>query len=191
MASPSTGPVAPKQKMEIKEGHTTGSGAIDPFGIVAVDPNGRRKSFSHGGDMFYQSDDDEELYLKSTGGTPYENYIRLGAVEAPQADSGGGGGGAPASDWRDSVRQTSNPVDDQGKTTADILGDSYASMNAYTPVTPGQVANPLVQAGNWMTEVNPANQVAYNDPGIFVNPQIGMLQDSWVNQSANPYSLLG
>ena len=115
-------------------------------------------------------------------------------AEMPQAAAttgGGGGGGAPASDWRESVRQTSNPVDDQGKTTADILGDSYDSMNAYTPVTPGQVVNPLVQAGNWVTQVNPANQVAYTDPGIYINPQVGMLQDSWSNTSTNPYSLLG
>ena len=114
------------------------------------------------------------------------------------APSGGGGGrpapAAPAREWRDEVRPTANQEimeEAGGVTTEDILGDTYAAMTGYTPVTPGQVVNPLVDANNWVTQVNPGNQRAYNDPGIYVNPQVGMLQDSWSNTSTNPYSLLG
>ena len=101
---------------------------------------------------------------------------------------------APSKDWRSEVRPTANQEimeEAGGATTADILGDTYAAMTGYTPTTHGQVVNPLVDANNWVTQVNPGNQTAYNDPGIYVNPQVGMLQDSWSNTSTNPYSLLG
>lgn len=130
---------------------------------------------------------------RSNGG----GIIKLSEIpRGTAAPAGGGGGGAPAAssgDWRDEVRGSGSgtPVDDQGKTTADILGDTYAAMTEFTPTTPGQVLNPLVNANNWVTQVNPAMQVAYNDPGVYVNPQVGMLQDSWSNTSTNPYSLLG
>ena len=106
------------------------------------------------------------------------------------APSGGGGSSTPSSDWRDSVRKTDNaPSTEQGKTTADILGDTYETMTAYTPQV--GALNPLVDPNNWMTQVNPAYQVAYNDPGVYVNPQATGMLESFSKTSNNPYSLLG
>ena len=116
-------------------------------------------------------------------------------AEMPRAEAPGPIGpeviNRPASsDWRNEVRPTANqPTQDQGKTTADILGELSPGGRTYTPQV--GALNPLVDPNNWMTQVNPAHQVAYNDPGIYVNPQVGMLQDSWSNTSTNPYSLLG
>ena len=142
----------------------------------------------------FKFNDKTEDYRSHGGGIIKLSEVPRGTA-APAGGGGGGGGGAPAAssgDWRDEVRSTANqPSQDQGKTTADILGDTYAAMTGFTPTTSGQVVNPLVNANNWVTQVDPAMQVAYNDPGIYVNPQVGMLQDSWSNTSTNPYSLLG
>ena len=109
---------------------------------------------------------------------------------APSDGGGGGGGGAPSNDWRKQVRPTENQqTQDQGKTTSDILGDTYTAMTEFQPQV-GHL-NALVDPNQWMTQVNPAMQTNYADPGVYVNPQIGMLQDTWSNTSTNPYSLLG
>jgi len=126
---------------------------------------------------------------RSNGG----GIARLAEIPSP-APSGGGGGrsapsAAPARDWRDEVRPTENAPTEEGATTEDILGDTYAAMTEFQPQV-GHL-NPLVDPNQWMTQVNPAMQTNYVDPGVYVNPQIGMLQDSWSNTSTNPYSLLG
>ena len=165
-----------------------------PGGAQIVDNGKRRAIYQDDGRIFYEDPEQAGRFRSHTRSADYidvEDYVAQ-AAPAPA----GGGGGAPAAssgDWRDEVRGSGQgtPTDDQGKTTADILGDTYASMTGFSPVTPGQVVNPLVNANNWLTQVNPAMQVAYNDPGIYVNPQVGMLQDSWSNTSTNPYSLLG
>lgn len=165
-----------------------------PGGVQIVEREGRPRAIYQDDGRIYYEDPKQAGRFRSHTGRDYldvEDYVAQAAAPA-----GGGGGGAPAAssgDWRDEVRGSGQgtPVDDQGKTTADILGDTYAAMTQFTPTTPGQVLNPLVNANNWMTQVNPAMQVAYNDPGIYVNPQVGMLQDSWSNTSTNPYSLLG
>ena len=114
-------------------------------------------------------------------------------AEIPQmaaASSGGGGSTAPASsDWRESVRKTDNAPTEQGATTADILGDTYETMTAYTPQV--GALNPLVNPSNWMTQVNPSHQTAYTDPGVYVNPQATGMLESFSQTSNNPYSLLG
>ena len=92
-------------------------------------------------------------------------------------------------DWRDEVRPTANAPTEDGATTEDILGDTYAAMTEFQPQV-GHL-NSLVDPNQWLTQVNPAMQTNYVDPGVYVNPQIGMLQDSWSNTSTNPYSLLG
>lgn len=165
-----------------------------PGGVQIVDNGKRRAIYQDDGRIYYEDPEQAGRFRSHTRGSDYidvDDYVAQAAAPA-----GGGGGGAPAAssgDWRDEVRGSGSgtPVDDQGKTTADILGDTYAAMTQFTPTTPGQVLNPLVNTNNWMTQVNPAMQVAYNDPGIYVNPQVGMLQDSWSNTSTNPYSLLG
>jgi len=164
-----------------------------PGGTEIVSRDGRPRAIYTDDKIFYEDPEKAGRFRSHTRGSDYidvEDYVAQAATPA------GGGGGAPAAssgDWRDEVRGSGQgtPTDDQGKTTADILGDTYASMTGFSPVTPGQVVNPLVNANNWLTQVNPAMQVAYNDPGIYVNPQVGMLQDSWSNTSTNPYSLLG
>jgi len=165
----------PKEKMEIKEGSTTGSGRIEPFQTVAVNPNGRRKSFSHGGNLYYQSDEDEDLYFLSTGGTKHENYIRLGAAEAPKAE-GGGGSGEPAAP----ARQPGEIVYPQGEVidTGPVGGyvQNNQPMYNYYPVTQGQQLNPLVDPNNWLQNPDPRYGLL-NSAGLYVNnPQpIGVL----------------
>ena len=114
-------------------------------------------------------------------------------AEIPQmaaAPSGGGGAPAPASsDWRDEVRKTSNAPTEEGATTADILGDTYESMTQFQPQV-GHL-NALVDPNQWMTQVNPAYQTAYTDPGVYVNPQATGMLESFSQTSNNPYSLLG
>lgn len=117
----------------------------------------------------------------------------MSIAEIPQAaaaPSGGGGSPQPASsDWRETVRKTENAPTEQGATTADILGDTYETMTSYTPQV--GALNPLVDPNNWMTQVNPGYQVAYNDPGVYVNPQATGMLESFSQTSNNPYSLLG
>ena len=114
-------------------------------------------------------------------------------AEIPQmaaASSGGGGSTAPASsDWRDEVRKTANAPTEEGATTADILGDTYESMTQFQPQV-GHL-NALVDPNQWMTQVNPAYQTAYTDPGVYVNPQATGMLESFSQTSNNPYSLLG
>jgi hypothetical protein len=160
--------------MEIKEGHTTGSGTVEPFQIVAVDPNGKRKSFSHGGNMYYQSEEDEELYFLSTGGTRNENYIRLGAAEAaPAPESGGGGGGGspePAPQSGSVIYPDGQgPVMDSGPTGG--YANWQEPMFNYQPITHGQHLNPLVDPNNWAH--TPEQQMGLlNNPGLYVsNPR--------------------
>lgn len=165
-----------------------------PGGVEIVSREGRpRAIYQDDGRIFYEDPNQAGRFRSHTRKS---DYIDVDDYVAQAAAPAGGGGGAPAAssgDWRDEVRGSGSgtPVDDQGKTTADILGDTYAAMTEFSPTTPGQVLNPLVNTSNWLTQVNPAMQVAYNDPGIYVNPQIGMLQDSWSNTSTNPYSILG
>ena len=118
----------------------------------------------------------------------------MSIAEMPQAaaaaPSGGGGSPEPASsDWRESVRKTENAPTEEGATTADILGDTYQSMTSYTPQV--GALNPLVDPNQWVTQVNPAHQVAYNDPGAYINPQATGMLESFSQTSNNPYSLLG
>ena len=172
---------------------TTKGGTLAPGTRIMMDrrnPDTFRINDSGDPSSIYRWNEKTGDYRSHGGG-----IANISEIPQAAAPASGGGGGAPAAssgDWRDEVRPTANqPSQDQGKTTADILGDTYAAMTEFTPTTPGQVLNPLVNTNNWMTQVNPAMQVAYNDPGIYVNPQVGMLQDSWSNTSTNPYSLLG
>ena len=177
MAS-SSRPQEPKQKMEIKEGHTTGSGTVDPFQIVAVDPSGGRKSFQYGGQTFNQSEEDEDLYFLSTGGTRNENYIRLGVSETPQPESGGGGEHPPQDSGSGSViyPDGQGPVIDTGPTGG--YTNWQQQMFNYQPVTSGQHLNPLVDPNNWIHTPNQQYGLLTN-PGLFVNnpsPMKGVLQ---------------
>lgn len=115
---------------------------------------------------------------------------------APAPSGGGGGGTKPPTDWRKQVRPTEQPTDIDGATEQDIMGNTYDNMVNWTPISSDgqggtQHINPLVDPLSWMYQPNPAHQVAFNDPGVYVNPQVGMLQNSWSKTSSNPYSLLG
>ena len=124
---------------------------------------------------------------RSNGG----GIARIG--EIPRAAAPGAMGPAvankPASDWRDEVRPNENIVTEEGAETEDILGDTYNAMTEFQPQV-GHL-NALVDPNQWLTQVNPANQVAYNDPGVYVNPQATGMLESFSQTSNNPYSLLG
>ena len=171
----SSAPRKPKEKMEIKSGNIN-TYDVDPFQVVAVNPNGRRKTFDYGGDMFIQSEDDDELYFKSTGGTKHANYIRLGAAEAPKAEGGGGKREEAAP-----VQQEAEIIYPGGEVIDTGPTGGYANwqdpMFNYQPITHGQHLNPLADPNNWVH--TPDQQMGLlNNPGLFVNnprPYIGVL----------------
>ena len=126
-------------------------------------------------------------YRSNGGGIA--NIAEIPTMAAASSSGGGGSSAQAPSDWRESVRKTDNAPTEEGATTADILGDTYESMTSYTPQV--GALNPLVDPNQWMTQVNPAYQVAYTDPGVYVNPQATGMLESFSQTSNNPYSLLG
>ena len=144
-------------------------------------------SMGHGSDPEHQF-----MWNEKTGDYRAPGGGIMNIAEMPQVQAASGGGGPVAegpSDWRESVRKTKNAPTEEGATTADILGDTYETMTAYTPQV--GALNPLVDPGNWMTQVDPRFQVAYNDPGVYFNPQATGMLESFSQTSNNPYSLLG
>ena len=140
--------------------------------------------------------DGTTYYLNEDNGrwesnTRRHDYYNLGSVSEPAAAAAPNSTGLLVGEVVDPV-SGAGMTEDKGMTTEDIMGDTYDTMVDWRPTTPGQVVNPLVNAGNWLTELDPGDQ-EYYDPGTYVNPQIqqlqGMLQTPQV--SKNPYSLLG
>ena len=193
-SKPKLEPETPEEMMARKRiimggGHTKGGGYNHGLeGTEIMMNRDGTNGFSLGNDLSDQYKWNEKTGDYRSHGGGIMNIAEIPTVAA--APSGGGGSSAPSSDWRDSVRKTDNaPSTEQGKTTADILGDTYETMTAYTPQV--GALNPLVDPNNWMTQVNPAYQVAYNDPGVYVNPQATGMLESFSKTSNNPYSLLG
>ena len=162
----SSKPQKPMEKYEIIEGSTTGSGKMTPFQTVAMNPNGRRNSISVDGNIFYQSDDDDDLYYLSTGGTKHENYIRVRSAASQEAESKGKGDGyGGANNDNPSTGPSVSIID----TNPGVGYDGWQQQMAnYYPVTPNQSLNPLVNPGNWMYTPDPQYGIL-NNPGLYVN----------------------
>ena len=191
MASSSKEPTYTRGTIDGGMNNTYRVGLGAPGGVEIAD-NGGRRAIYQGGDAYYEDPEHEGRFRKNTRRSDYIDESGYSApTEAPeQIGPAVVNRAAPAKDWRSEVRPTANqPSQEQGKTTGDILGDTYAAMTEFQPQV-GHL-NALADPNQWMTQVNPAMQTNYVDPGVYVNPQIGMLQDSWSNTSTNPYSLLG
>ena len=177
-----------------KQHHGPAGGAV-----IHKRSGGRPRAIYQGGDAYYEDPDQPGRFRKNTR---RHDYIDVEAY-APQAaaPSGGGGGGGgtpdkPKADWRDDVRPTTQPTAANGATVQDIMGNTYDNMVNWTPISSDgqggtQHINPLVDPLAWMAQPNPAHQVAFNDPGVYVNPQVGGILTDLQKQSQNPYSLLG
>ena len=152
-------------------------------------PNGRRGFTSDDGTLYYEDPDNPGKFVSSTR---VHDYVNLGAIEQAAAAPAVAAPTMLPEAAPDLVEGEVGMTEDKGMTTEEIMGDTYETMVDWRPTTPGQVVNPLVNASNWLTELDPDDQEYYN-PGTFVNPQIqqmqGMLQAP--QTSRNPYSLLG
>ena len=95
------------QRGTVTGGSTTGSGAIGhgaEGGANIYKTKDGRRQVTVGGNTFRENESGSGLFLKTTGGTSAENYVRISdynpnptpapAAPAPRPSGGGGGGGS-------------------------------------------------------------------------------------------------
>lgn len=133
------------QRGTVTEGSTTGSGKIShgPDGGVNIyKAKDGRRIVTIGSDNFRENDAGSGLFLKTTGGTSRENYVRISDYETKQApkeeekkppktavtSGGGGGGGGGNSGDRTPSYGTTNPQ--PGNTGSKELDKSTSQMAA-------------------------------------------------------------
>ena len=131
------------QRGTVTEGSTTGSGKIShgaDGGVNMSKTKDGRRQVVIGSDSFVENDSGSGLFLKTTGGTSRENYVRISDYETQQAPkeeakppktvvtSGGGGGGGGNSGDRTPSYGTTNPQ--PGNTGSKELDKSTGQMDA-------------------------------------------------------------
>ena len=134
------------QRGTVTEGSTTGSGAIahgaDGGVNIGKAKNGRR-TVQVGGNTFIERDAGSGLFLKSTGGTQHENYVRISdynpnpapaPAPAPRPSGGGGGGSSRPSGGTPSYGTTAPSQGNTGNSGLDsttaALMEMVASLTA-------------------------------------------------------------
>ncbi len=103
---------------------------------------------------------------------------------AVAAQSGGGGGKRKKNPKPKDPVTGRDIVTDPGVTTGDVLGQQgYNSMMNFQPISntmggDGQTQhlNPLVDAGNWLHQLQPQQVTS---PGTYIGPGVGLLQKKY------------